>query len=144
RVRPGHLGAGQPAARVAPGGEGRRRPAGVPVGPAPGHDRPRDRGDRGRAGQSRPRRVPPGVPAPGAHDAGRRLHRGGPMTEPAAPRPGAILWTDLTVPDAERVRDFYEGVVGWTPTAVEMGGYADWSMETDDGTAVAGVCHARG
>lgn len=66
------------------------------------------------------------------------------MTEPAAPRPGAILWTDLTVPEAERVRDFYEAVVGWTPTAVEMGGYADWSMETDDGTAVAGVCHARG
>lgn len=67
------------------------------------------------------------------------------MTHPMTPpMPGTILWTDLTVADADRVRDFYAEVVGWNPEAVEMGGYADWSMETQDGTAVAGVCHARG
>lgn len=28
---------------------------------------------------------------------------------------GAIGWFDLAVPDAAPVRDFYAGVVGWTP-----------------------------
>jgi predicted enzyme related to lactoylglutathione lyase len=59
-------------------------------------------------------------------------------------RPGTISWTDLTVEDAEQVRDFYEAVVGWTPSAVPMGGYSDFVMNADGGEAVAGVCHARG
>ena len=33
----------------------------------------------------------------------------------APPRPpvGTIGWTDLTVPDADGLRDFYSAVVGW-------------------------------
>lgn len=58
---------------------------------------------------------------------------------------GSILWTDLTVPDAARVRDFYAKVVGWTSTGVDMGGYEDFSMnEPASGKTVAGICHARG
>jgi len=57
---------------------------------------------------------------------------------------GAIGWTDLTVPDAPEVRDFYAAVVGWNPSPVDMGGYADYSMHDAAGTPVAGVCHARG
>ena len=60
-------------------------------------------------------------------------------------RPGAVAWVDLTVPEAERVRDFYREVVGWEPSPVDMGEYADFSMNipgTSD--AAAGVCHARG
>ncbi len=56
---------------------------------------------------------------------------------------GRIGWIDLTVPDAQPVRDFYAAVAGWEPEPVDMGGYADFSM-TRDGEPVAGVCHARG
>ena len=59
------------------------------------------------------------------------------------PRPGTITWLDLTVGDAEAVRDFYEAVAGWVPDRVSMGAYADFTM-TADGEAVAGICHARG
>lgn len=58
-------------------------------------------------------------------------------------QPGTIGWHDLTVSDAEGVRDFYAGVAGWTPEPVEMGGYADFNM-CAAGQPVAGVCHARG
>jgi predicted enzyme related to lactoylglutathione lyase len=62
-----------------------------------------------------------------------------------APKPGTIAWTDLTVPDAERVRDFYAAVTGWTPSPVEMKGYEDFAMTPPGGDApVAGICHARG
>lgn len=59
------------------------------------------------------------------------------------PRPGTISWQDLTVPDAEALRDFYASVVGWKAQPVRMGDYADFNM-TADGQPVAGVCHARG
>ena len=59
------------------------------------------------------------------------------------PRPGTITWQDLTVPDAEALRDFYTAVVGWTPEPVRIGDYADFTMNAD-GEAIAGVCHARG
>jgi predicted enzyme related to lactoylglutathione lyase len=59
-------------------------------------------------------------------------------------RPGTISWTDLTVEDAENIRDFYHAVVGWTPAPISMGGYSDFVMNADGGEAVAGVCHARG
>ena len=35
---------------------------------------------------------------------------------------GTIVWCDLTVNDAETVRDFYAAVVGWKAEPVEMGG----------------------
>ena len=59
------------------------------------------------------------------------------------PRPGTITWQDLTVPDAEALRDFYASVVGWKAQPVRMGDYADFNM-TADGQSVAGMCHARG
>jgi len=42
--------------------------------------------------------------------------------------PGQIGWIDLTVPDATALRDFYQGVTGWTPSSVDMGGYQDFCM----------------
>jgi predicted enzyme related to lactoylglutathione lyase len=60
------------------------------------------------------------------------------------PRPGAITWTDLTVADADRLRDFYQSVIGWAPEPVAMGGYADYVMNDAGGAATAGICHARG
>jgi len=60
------------------------------------------------------------------------------------PRIGAIGWCDLTVPDAETLKDFYASVAGWKPEALDMGGYNDFVMNGADGTPVAGVCHARG
>lgn len=59
--------------------------------------------------------------------------------------PGSIGWHDLTVPDAEGVREFYGSVIGWTSTPVDMGDYSDFCMNRPgDGETVAGVCHARG
>jgi predicted enzyme related to lactoylglutathione lyase len=61
------------------------------------------------------------------------------------PSVGTIAWCDLTVPDADKVRDFYRDVVGWTADPVEMGGYSDYCMlPTGADAPVAGVCHARG
>jgi predicted enzyme related to lactoylglutathione lyase len=67
------------------------------------------------------------------------------MTSSQPPRPfGSILWQDLTVPNAERVRDFYARVAGWLSTDVDMGGYSDYNMHDADGKVVAGICHATG
>jgi len=59
------------------------------------------------------------------------------------PRPGTVTWQDLTVGDAERVRDFYSAVVGWVPEPITMGAYSDFVMKAG-GSEVAGICHARG
>jgi len=62
-----------------------------------------------------------------------------------SPKPvGSIVWTDLTVPDTETVRDFYQSVVGWSVDPVAMGDYEDFCVESEDGESVAGICHARG
>jgi predicted enzyme related to lactoylglutathione lyase len=67
------------------------------------------------------------------------------MSASDKPPVGSIGWCDLTVPNADAVRDFYRGVVGWTSTDVDMGGYADFCMNQPfNGTATAGVCWARG
>ena len=60
------------------------------------------------------------------------------------PRPGTITWADLTVENAEQLRDFYQSVAGWAPEPVSMGSYADFSMNDSDGDPAAGICHARG
>jgi predicted enzyme related to lactoylglutathione lyase len=60
------------------------------------------------------------------------------------PRPGTITWTDLTVENAEQLRDFYQSVTGWAPEPVAMGGYSDYAMNDADGGPAAGICHARG
>jgi len=61
-----------------------------------------------------------------------------------APTPGTIGWIDLTVTDADRLRQFYADVTGWSSSPVDMGGYADFNMAPPGGPPVAGVCHARG
>jgi predicted enzyme related to lactoylglutathione lyase len=61
------------------------------------------------------------------------------------PAPGTLAWTDLTVPNAEEIRDFYAEVVGWVPGGVDMGEYEDFNMVSPaTGEPAAGICHARG
>ena len=58
---------------------------------------------------------------------------------------GKVGWIDMTVENAEAIRDFYATVVGFRPEPVDMGGYSDYNMTMPaSGEAVAGVCHARG
>lgn len=58
---------------------------------------------------------------------------------------GGFNWADLTVENAEELRDFYSKVIGYSHTAVEMGGYEDYCMNSPaDGTTKTGICHARG
>jgi predicted enzyme related to lactoylglutathione lyase len=61
---------------------------------------------------------------------------------------GSIAWLDLTVPDASATQDFYRQVVEWSVDSVEMDDdgnrYVDHNMIGEDGTPVAGICHARG
>jgi uncharacterized protein len=67
------------------------------------------------------------------------------MSDTPTPEPGSILWVDLTVPEAEEIRDFYAKVVGWKPDPVDMGEYSDYSMKSPKSDMpAAGVCHARG
>ena len=67
-----------------------------------------------------------------------------PSTPPPPPA-GIIAWADLTVPDARRLRDFYQAVCNWTPQPVTMGDYEDYSMlPPGSEKPAAGVCHARG
>lgn len=59
---------------------------------------------------------------------------------------GSVLWFDLTVPNADEVRDFYAAVVGWKPEPLSMGDYDDYMMMSPEGGEAgnSGVCHARG
>ena len=59
-------------------------------------------------------------------------------------KPGTIGWQDLTVLNAEEVRDFYKAVVGWESRGEDMGGYEDYHMISPaTGQSAAGICHAR-
>lgn len=61
------------------------------------------------------------------------------------PAIGSFQWADLTVTNAEEVRDFYKQVIGYTHTEVPMGDYADFCMNSpSDGSTSTGICHARG
>ncbi|HTS70656.1 MAG TPA: VOC family protein [Terriglobia bacterium] len=63
----------------------------------------------------------------------------------APPTVGSISWIDLTVPNADPEREFYEAVAGWKSSPVDMGGYTDYCMnEPGTGKTVVGICHARG
>ena len=42
---------------------------------------------------------------------------------------GTIVWRDLTVDNAEEVREFYQKVVGWNASGCDMGNYEDYNME---------------
>lgn len=53
-------------------------------------------------------------------------------------------WMDITVADANALRDFYASVAGWAAEALPMGEYDDYVMSDDRGRPVAGICHRRG
>ncbi len=53
------------------------------------------------------------------------------------------MWIDLTVENAEAVRDFYAEVIGWKSEPVSMDDYNDYIMKAD-AEPIAGICHARG
>lgn len=57
---------------------------------------------------------------------------------------GKIIWTDLTVPNAGQVRDFYANVVGLTSQDVPVDDHTDYTLTAADGSPVVGVCHALG
>ncbi|MBL8130324.1 MAG: VOC family protein [Anaerolineae bacterium] len=60
-------------------------------------------------------------------------------------RVGSVLWVDLTIDNADEVRDFYKEVVGWGHSEVDMGGYTDYSMLPPGADApAAGIVHHRG
>lgn len=67
------------------------------------------------------------------------------MAEAPKPIPGTVGWMDLTVPNADEVRDFYAAVAGWQHSPIEMGGYSDYVMTAPSAEKpVGGICHARG
>lgn len=58
---------------------------------------------------------------------------------------GTISWVDISVPEAESLREFYSKVVGWKSQPIDVDDYQDYAMVPPDGSdAVAGVCHAKG
>jgi len=63
----------------------------------------------------------------------------------SAPEIGRITWQDLTIENADEIRDFYSGVIGWEPRPEDMGDYSDYNMFPPGASkSAAGVCHARG
>jgi predicted enzyme related to lactoylglutathione lyase len=63
----------------------------------------------------------------------------------AGPIVGTVAWRDLTVGNAEALRDFYSRVVGWQAAPVDVEGYSDFvMMPPESAEPVAGICHARG
>jgi uncharacterized protein len=57
---------------------------------------------------------------------------------------GEIYSAELTIENADELREFYSAVLGWTSVGLDMGGYEDFVMLRDGETPVAGICHARG
>ncbi|MBL7986820.1 MAG: VOC family protein [Chlorobi bacterium] len=56
---------------------------------------------------------------------------------------GAIVWHDLTVPDAENIKEFYSHVIGWETKPHPM--CDDFNaIIPETGETIAGICHARG
>lgn len=69
------------------------------------------------------------------------------MSEQQKPEVGSLSWFDLTIPNAEEVRDFYSKVIGWKsePVPMERGKYSDFNMiAPESDLTVTGVCHAQG
>lgn len=61
------------------------------------------------------------------------------------PKPGTVSWFDLTIPNADEVKDFYSVVAGWGVMPIDMGGYSDYCMMPPRSkNPVGGICHARG
>lgn len=60
---------------------------------------------------------------------------------------GKILWSDLTVENADEIKNFYKEVVGWEENPVPMKDgeedYVDYGMG-NNGEGSAGICNKRG
>lgn len=58
---------------------------------------------------------------------------------------GSITWVDLTVDNADEIKNFYSSVVGWIPQPVSMGEYNDYGMNAPSSNKMAaGICYKRG
>lgn len=55
-----------------------------------------------------------------------------------------MVWLDLTVENAEPLKEFYAAVLGMTTEGVDMGGYEDYMLYGPNQETAVGVCHARG
>lgn len=70
------------------------------------------------------------------------------MTNTPTPTYGTLLSADITVPNADELRDFYKEVVGWEAEPLELhdeeGTYSDYVMKDSAGNWVSGICHKRG
>lgn len=67
------------------------------------------------------------------------------MSNNEKPEIGSITWSDLTVPNAEEVQEFYSKVVGWKSIPVSLGDYNDFNMNSpESGKTRAGICHNKG
>ncbi len=67
------------------------------------------------------------------------------MSEQEQPKIGQICWQDLTVENADEIRQFYSKVAGWKSEPVNMGQYEDFNMiAAETGEPAAGICHAQG
>ncbi len=67
------------------------------------------------------------------------------MSEQEQPKIGHICWQDLTVENADKIRQFYSKVAGWKSEPVNMGQYEDFNMiAAETGEPAAGICHAQG
>lgn len=56
-----------------------------------------------------------------------------------APREGSPIWTDLSVPDLDAVRPFYERLFGWSFRELEADGSGYHLIERSDGSLVGGA-----
>ncbi|MCZ7603925.1 MAG: VOC family protein [Melioribacteraceae bacterium] len=67
------------------------------------------------------------------------------MTEKKKFAAGSVGWVDITVEDADKLKIFYEDVVGFKSAPVSMGEYNDFTMiSRDDDIPYAGVCNNKG
>lgn len=67
------------------------------------------------------------------------------MSQAQGPRTGLIKWADLTVDNAEEVRDFYSAVLGWGHVGMPVDGREDYLMtNSESGDPAAGICHQAG
>lgn len=57
---------------------------------------------------------------------------------------GSVVWRDLTVENADEIKDFYSKVVGWKASPHSMGDYNDYDISDKDGNVIAGICNKKG
>ena len=58
---------------------------------------------------------------------------------------GEMAWLDLTVENANDVKNFYQKVIGWEVEETPMGDHSDYTMKIPDtGEALSGICHSQG